>query len=327
MPIGDKTRKILWGRSGNRCAMCRHELVADATATDDESIIGDECHIVSPSPNGPRHDGSHPQEKLDAYDNLILLCRIHHKLVDDQESSYTAGILRQTKADHETWVSEKLTDKPPAPKRIVICQVEQSIPGFQTHPTTGEQILNLVQGAGGNPRPESVEDKAVRIKREIAFVNQRSDFLNSKESFQAADEEVSKLFKEVSRICEDIRDPSAGIAPRVSVDGKACNVSSHDIVLRICWERGYSLTSSTLRVMFYDDHDDRLPFDKLNPLQEMKLTFDIERSGTTGWLDITAENAFYVTTDLARRCVDVFLDSISNQVLHNEEYRCRPHWD
>jgi hypothetical protein len=58
MSISTKTRKMLWGRSGNRWAHpdCRQELVADGTGTDDESLIGDECHIVAKCQNGPEAD-------------------------------------------------------------------------------------------------------------------------------------------------------------------------------------------------------------------------------------------------------------------------------
>jgi hypothetical protein len=56
MAISGKTRKILWGRSGNRCAICRRELVMDATDLDDESVTGDECHIVARKPIGTRGD-------------------------------------------------------------------------------------------------------------------------------------------------------------------------------------------------------------------------------------------------------------------------------
>lgn len=110
MAITDKTRKILWGRSGNRCAICKHELVVDATVIDGESVVGDECHIISSRSDGPRYDSSYPQEKLDIYENLILLCRVHHKMVDDQNESYTVDMLRRIKIDHEAWVSQKLVD-------------------------------------------------------------------------------------------------------------------------------------------------------------------------------------------------------------------------
>jgi hypothetical protein len=43
--ISDKTRKIIWAQSGNSCAICGGALLADATETDDMSIIGDEAHM------------------------------------------------------------------------------------------------------------------------------------------------------------------------------------------------------------------------------------------------------------------------------------------
>jgi hypothetical protein len=102
---------MLWGRSGNRCAIetCRKELVMDATETDDESLIGEECHIIANSPDGPRGDASVSENQLNKYDNLILLCRIHHKVIDDQPNTYTVDQMKNIKAKHEKWVRESLT--------------------------------------------------------------------------------------------------------------------------------------------------------------------------------------------------------------------------
>lgn len=97
MGISNKTRKVLWGRSGNRCAMCRKELVADSTAADNEAVIGDECHIISGQISGPRHDVDFPVDQIDAIDNLILLCKVHHKIIDDQCETYTVGLLQSLK--------------------------------------------------------------------------------------------------------------------------------------------------------------------------------------------------------------------------------------
>jgi len=81
MAIFNKTRKILWGRAGNRCAICKHVLVVNSTPKNDESVIGEECHIVSGQTNGPRYDPTFTKEKLDSFENLMLLCRIHHKMI------------------------------------------------------------------------------------------------------------------------------------------------------------------------------------------------------------------------------------------------------
>lgn len=96
------------------------------TSTDEESVVGDESHIVSREANAPRYDPDFPDADVDSYENLLLLCKVHHKMVDDQKATYTAEILRQTKMDHEKWVSEKLSttksnhvgDLPPWPKEI-----------------------------------------------------------------------------------------------------------------------------------------------------------------------------------------------------------------
>lgn len=111
MGISLKTHKMLWGRAANRCAKpdCRIELVMDASETDDESLIGEECHIFARSPDGPRGDSSFPKERIDKYDNLVLMCSIHHKLIDDQPSTYPVDKLKEIKSNHEKWVKESLS--------------------------------------------------------------------------------------------------------------------------------------------------------------------------------------------------------------------------
>ena len=47
--------------------MCRLELVIDATMSDDPSLVGEECHIVSGQVGGPRHNDSFPAGQIDSY--------------------------------------------------------------------------------------------------------------------------------------------------------------------------------------------------------------------------------------------------------------------
>ena len=108
MSISDKDRKHLWAKSGNRCAICRQELFLSNKNNEDFNI-GEECHIVSSQLKGPRHVDNY--QDYDSYDNLILLCRNHHKEIDDisNVSIYTKEKLHQIKHEHEKWVSESLT--------------------------------------------------------------------------------------------------------------------------------------------------------------------------------------------------------------------------
>jgi len=102
---------MLWGRSGNRCALpsCRKILVEDETETDDASIVGDESHIVAREEDGPRGISDLTPEERDKYGNLILLCKVHHKLIDDQENTYTVKILHKMKEEHIAWINQNLT--------------------------------------------------------------------------------------------------------------------------------------------------------------------------------------------------------------------------
>jgi hypothetical protein len=126
--------------------ICKKELVIDATLEDVESIVGEECHIISARKNGPRYDASFEPEKLDSYENLMLLCRTDHKMVDDQAAAFTVEILRQMKASHEDWVSQRLAeDKKPQPLRYR--RVNENIPDFLQRLSTGKEVLDIVSNA------------------------------------------------------------------------------------------------------------------------------------------------------------------------------------
>lgn len=146
MTISDKTRKLLWGKSGNRCAMCRDKLTIEKNQNDDESIVGEECHIVSEKEKGPRYDAEYKQELMNSYDNLILLCKVHHKQVDDQYYTYSSNVLREIKNNHEKWISEKLKDEPEFPD-VHIKRVKGNIPNYLKRLTTGKEIINIVSNA------------------------------------------------------------------------------------------------------------------------------------------------------------------------------------
>lgn len=144
MAITDKTRKILWGKSGNKCAICKQELVREDNFQSNYSIIGEECHIISGKKNGPRYDPSFPVEKLDSYENLILLCASDHKMIDDFSEIYTVEKLRQIKEQHEKWVSKNIYGEDMVPK---IKLIKQKIPDYLIQINSGKELLNIIEGA------------------------------------------------------------------------------------------------------------------------------------------------------------------------------------
>jgi len=94
----ERTNKRLFALSGNRCAFpnCT-TLIVQSSGT----VTGRICHIKARKPGGPRYDVGQTDEERHAFDNLILLCSVHHDLVDDQVGTYTVDLLKEMKEIHE----------------------------------------------------------------------------------------------------------------------------------------------------------------------------------------------------------------------------------
>lgn len=106
MTVPFKDQKIIYIRSGNRCAIlqCRRVLVLNKTDNDKESIIGEVAHIEGESLGSARYNPKMSNGQRNSCDNLIFLCPGCHKQVDDQPNTFTAGKLRDIKKNHEEWV-------------------------------------------------------------------------------------------------------------------------------------------------------------------------------------------------------------------------------
>ena len=71
--------------------------------------MGQMCHIVARSKYGPR--GTEPLDSKERgdYDNLILLCRNDHGIIDNDVNLWPVSRLVTLKIEHETWVTEQLS--------------------------------------------------------------------------------------------------------------------------------------------------------------------------------------------------------------------------
>lgn len=104
--------KKLYAKSAGRCAIatCRIDIVLETPSNDKSKQIGKIAHIVAHGESGPRANRDFQKDKLDAYDNWILLCPTCHDTVDSLESQYTVEQLLKIKSEHEAWVSERLDE-------------------------------------------------------------------------------------------------------------------------------------------------------------------------------------------------------------------------
>jgi hypothetical protein len=93
------TIRRLFALSGNFCAYpgCSRHVADQATG----AILAEICHIHAKNPGGPRYDASQSDKARNDYDNLILLCADHHKIIDTQPENYPAETLKGMKQAHE----------------------------------------------------------------------------------------------------------------------------------------------------------------------------------------------------------------------------------
>ena len=110
MGISQKDIKLLWGRSGNRCAFCKTELTQDKESVTASYTLGEQAHIVGEKETAARGVSLLDQKERDAYPNRILLCPTHHTEIDNNEEDWPIEKLHQEKSRHELWVTETLAE-------------------------------------------------------------------------------------------------------------------------------------------------------------------------------------------------------------------------
>ncbi|NQY54565.1 MAG: hypothetical protein HRT42_13450 [Campylobacteraceae bacterium] len=138
MAISNKTRKNLWAKSGNRCSVCKIELFSEKKSKD-KFNIGEECHIISSKVSGPRYKSN--MDDYDTFDNLLMLCRNHHKEIDELTDTYTEELLRYIKQNHENWVNDTLNNE--------INSENNEKVRLLTRITSGKELMNIIFNAFG----------------------------------------------------------------------------------------------------------------------------------------------------------------------------------
>ncbi|MEQ8358044.1 MAG: HNH endonuclease signature motif containing protein [Cytophagales bacterium] len=133
MGITSKTRKMLWAKSGNKCSICKSELFSNEEGKENLNI-GEECHIISSQKKGPRNKEG--LSNYDEYENLILLCKNHHKEIDELTETYTEEVIRYLKQNHENWVSSTLDNSIEIEKK--------SKPRFISRIILGKELLKII---------------------------------------------------------------------------------------------------------------------------------------------------------------------------------------
>ena len=100
-----------------------------------DTIIADICHIEAVESNGPRYNPTQSNEQRHSFDNLILLCPNHHRLIDTDPEKYTVEVLKKIKNDHQ----QKYVNNPYLPSQKILEAAEEIL-------TTATKISDNVYG-------------------------------------------------------------------------------------------------------------------------------------------------------------------------------------
>lgn len=121
-------------------------------------VLGEEAHIVSEEPNGPRFRPM-PKNEVDSYANLLLACPADHKIIDEQVTYFTEQRLHALKREHEQWVKDRISATPPA---IKIRDPEAGKLVMLQRIDTGKELMSIVAHTlaahHDNPEPQSIEE-------------------------------------------------------------------------------------------------------------------------------------------------------------------------
>lgn len=99
-PINHKHIPLLWGKAAGCCEL-RSNPVYEEGLLRQEGNYSNIAHINAASPGGPRYDAEQTPQERGAVDNLMLLCRACHKLIDDNPDDFSASMLRAAKTERE----------------------------------------------------------------------------------------------------------------------------------------------------------------------------------------------------------------------------------
>ena len=132
--------KQLFAHSGNRCAFpkCTNGIIQNNT------VIGEICHIKAFRPNGPRYDPEQTPDERHSYSNLILLCANHHKTIDDDPEAYTVERLLKLKEEHASRFAATSDEDAETGAKVLIHHLiasQRQSGGITAH--TVNQVFNL----------------------------------------------------------------------------------------------------------------------------------------------------------------------------------------
>lgn len=191
-----------------------------------------------------------------------------------------------------------------------------------------------IQDAGGQSKPDTLEDQAARLKRQVLNQKERMLFLNSSDGYGKAQLEFDKLFNLLEIKTKQLEDPEMQLHFGYETqNGQKFIVRCEGYGLHFSWSYKFenSLTDSALHVdLAQATQDQTTAFlessmygrAKETAIMSVILNFDINpASKETGWSLKTKETDFYSTEKLVDIWLKIFLEKVSKRKIERQRGR------
>ena len=148
---------------------------------------------------------------------------------------------------------------------------------------------------GGHVCIESIQEKALRIKRELDWDIGRKKILNSERGVNLAEEEIGKLQENVELQISST-DLKKLFGLEIFIEGFSTYIQSNSLGMALCWNNRYSntLDEAMLEISIWPGSVPRpgmfFPFEQPRRIYSQSYKFDLDRSCVPIWKDPKREN-------------------------------------
>jgi hypothetical protein len=172
MSYRDQTLKKLFALSGNVCAY--PGCTAPIVDTDSGVVVGDICHIKGKSEGGPRYDRNQTDEERNGYENLLVMCVAHNRIVDGKKTrdQYPVERLQEFKRNHEVQYQGSVVNSDASNAFVEQFTVEGSV--ITTYNQSGGQTAHQITNVYSSPAHDEkeMEERAWALYSEFYKVSQ-----------------------------------------------------------------------------------------------------------------------------------------------------------
>lgn len=148
--------KRLFAVSGNLCAFpkCTVPLVDPSSGKVTDRV----CHMAAAHPGGPRYQDQQSDEQRHGFDNLVLMCPIHHDVIDADEDGYPIERLLRFKVEREAAAAQVPAISDEQAEQLIATIYAPTVIGgsiIATEHQTGGQVAHTIYNtvAPASPQP------------------------------------------------------------------------------------------------------------------------------------------------------------------------------